>query len=180
MQRYVNTISVIFIIGGVILGAIYAAHIPPHWGRFALANLLLILGILGLQMEKKKTRERLSRENRSKKELYLLFDELLKEVRTFQSISNPKPQTDFTDKIENALEHYLLEIEKSLPQISEIYGMTGYVNILSPYARAERLIQRGISAAIDGFPEETATSLNRAEIFLEKTLEALDKTSKGN
>ena len=163
--------SILVIIVGTIGSAVTASHIPPFWLEFII---FLVITSIGIYLSRRKTSEKLKTQNNSSNpvnQFKILIDEYVELLTTYI-----KSEKDIEEFLENSqIEHLYNQVEKIRIGIINQLGMKKYITVFSPFARAERLLYRGYSAATDGYDEETKKSLNQSLEFLKMTKEELIK-----
>ena len=163
--------SILVIIIGTIGAAVTAAHIPPLWLEFIIFQIITSAGIY---LNRKKTSEALNTQNNSANPLnqfIILIDEYVELLTGVIANDN-----DMYSLFENCqIEHLYNQVEQVRVGIINQLGMKKYISIISPFARAERLLYRGYSSVTDGYKEEAKQSLTQSLDFFKMTKEELNK-----
>jgi hypothetical protein len=159
------------IIAGTIGSAVTAAHIPPLWLEF---TIFLIITGAGLYLKRKKSLENYANQNNSVNPLNqfkILIDEQLNYLTGL--VDNDIVKIDLLKNCQ--IEHLYNRVEQIRVGIINQLGMKKYISIISPFARAERLLYRGYSSAIDGYDEEAKQSIKQSLEFFKITNEELNR-----
>ena len=163
-----------FIILGVIAASLFAAHIPPYWGRFAVANLFIIAGVLGLHRERQAALQDNHRQQ-VRQSLLEPFRQLHRSVEELLAGGDPGPGWPEGEALEELFRERFLEIENVRSLLQLRLGTAQFIDVSTVLARAERLINRAVSATIDGYPEEAYAALQEARPFVDQTVSQLEK-----
>lgn len=163
--------SILIIIVGTIGAAVTAAHIPPLWLEFII---FLVITSAGIYLNRKKTSDKFSTQNNYVSPLNqfkTLIDEQVELLTGF--IENNNVMHGLLENYQ--VEHLYNQVEQIRIGIINQLGMKKYISIISPFARAERLLYRGYSSATDGYSEEAKQSLTQSLEFFKMTKEELNK-----
>ena len=171
MKKYLNPLLIAVIGLGVIAGAVFAARIPPLWSGFTFSSLLILLASVLLRLNSKKERKGSATEGNPLNRFSSLLEKLLAELDDF--LVSSKEDNVWVDRLEDSLEHFYVALEDIRPSLLEAMGMKKYAGLASIFARAERLLNRGLSSGIDGYPGEAAESLRQASEIIRNTLNEL-------
>ncbi|MBU0474368.1 MAG: hypothetical protein KKF62_09400 [Bacteroidetes bacterium] len=163
--------SVFCIIIGTIGAAITASHIPPLWLEF---GLFLIIISIGIYLNRKNASEKyLAKSNNVNPliEFEILINDQIDQLTGF--IKNEDVMNSLLDNYK--IEHLYNQIDYLKVALINQLGMGKYIAIISPCARAERLLYRGYSSATDGYYEEAKQSLTQSLVFFKMTNEEINK-----
>ncbi|MCF8239844.1 MAG: hypothetical protein K9J16_00555 [Melioribacteraceae bacterium] len=156
---------------GTIGAAITAAHIPPLWLEFII---FLVITGAGIYLNRKKTSAILKSQNNSANPLNqfrILIDEYVELVTRVIESDNA-----INSLLENShIEHLYNQVEQVRVGIINQLGMKKYISIISPFARAERLLYRGYSSATDEYYDEAKQSLTQSLDFFKMTKDEINK-----
>ncbi len=171
-----RTLINIVIVISLIVASFFAAHIPTNWTGFGISAFVMLTAIL---LQRKETKA-LFTDTESGKFSLRDFQSALSELKSGLEKIIEKPDEEFAGKIEETLEELLPEVESFRLGIIEEAGVESYTEIITTYSSGERLINRGLSAAIDGFTESAKENIRKALPILERTMEIIKKTETKN
>ncbi len=166
--------GIALIILGVVLSAVFASFIPIDWTNFAIAVWVLIVGIL---LQRKGAKEEMKSETGKELSLNKFREkiiELKKEISHYAENVSEKDVSIIDDRISDVLP----EVENYRFSIVNEIGIGGYTELISVYAKAERLIGRGVSATIDEYFDEAKKYFSDAVVLLEATIQRIEKQSR--
>lgn len=172
MSKGIKILNLSIMIISVIAASVFAAHIPPLWWPFSLSALVLTATLYILRKSAKRDLNQAQNEHHPLK----IFKEMVvKSLDVCQTLLS-KSGYDETDVeyLENLSELLITQMERIHPQLTEILGMKSFIDIILPYARAERLMNRALSAMMDGYGEEANESLKKSLPFLRETVTKLE------
>ncbi|NOX17657.1 MAG: hypothetical protein GXO87_05170 [Chlorobi bacterium] len=166
-----NKIVNIVIVISLIFAAFFAAKIPTMWTGFALSSAIM-LGAILLQRRERKA---LFADSQSDAlTLNDFFSSLLKVKEKLEEYSKA-PTEYFTKQVEDDLEDILPEVDNYKMGIIENIGVEKYTEIITTYANGERLINRGVSAAIDQYSAAAKEYFNSALPIVNETIKIINK-----
>jgi len=171
MKTTIRTVAIIVIIVAVIAASLFAAHIPPLWPPFTVSVLVLAAALFVLRHVNKESYSGADNPQNP----FNRFRRLLEEQFGFLQQFNENSELD-TGLLEDRLEHQFTEVESLRTGLVEFLGMARYVAVFTPFAQAERLQYRGLSAALDGYSEEARKSLLQAQKHLREALSQIKQT----
>jgi len=169
-----KTVYILLMIVGVIAASLFAAHIPPYWGLFALASLVILMGVVGLHRLRRNQLRQNHQRQQVRSSLLEPFVGLQQMVERLLSGNHPQPNLPDGVELEERFREYFLQIENVRELLRMRLGTTRFIDFSTTLARAERLINRAVSATIDGYPDEALLSLREAEPFLKETVKILN------
>jgi hypothetical protein len=138
-----------------------------------MASVLILAGVVGLhQLRKNELRQNRQRQQ-VRSSLLEPFVGLQQLVERLLSGSHSQPALPDGVELEEQVREYFLQIEDLRELLRMRLGTTRFIDFSTTLARAERLINRAVSAAIDGYPEEALLSLREAQPFLNQTVKIL-------
>lgn len=164
-------LSILIIISGTIGAAVTAAHIPPLWLKF---SIFLVVTTIGIYLNRKKSANKYCAQNNSTNPLNQFRDLINEHVELLTGfIENDNAMQDLLENCQ--IEHLFNQVEQLRISIINQLGMKKYISIISPFARAERLLYRAYSSATDGYNEEAKQSVIQSLEFFKMTKEELNK-----
>ena len=167
MSKPLKALNLLVLIISVIAASVYASHIPPLWLPFSLAVLVMIITLYVLRRNAKADLTQAQNERHPLK----IFAEMVGKSLTLCEHLLKQKDYDPSDveKLEDLSEFLTTHMERIHPQLTEILGMKTFIDIILPYARAERLMNRALSAMMDGYATEANKSLRESLPFLRET-----------
>jgi len=166
-----NKIVNIVIVFSLIAAAFFAAKIPTMWIGFTISSVIMLAAIL---LQRKEQKALFADAQSGQLTLDDFLSSLIKLEKKLEEYS-PKSASYFTEEIENDLEDILPEVESFKFGIIEQVGVEKYTEIITTYANGERLINRGISAAIDKYPAAAKEYLESALPIVKETIKIINK-----
>jgi hypothetical protein len=156
----------------LVLSSLIASHTPINWIYFSTSVIVMALLIWLQKRELKKTLT-----ESGNNELSLTkFEELLNRIlKKLDSISKKKIDKNYSNELFSVIDEVMPNIDEYRISMINQYGVANYTQISIPFAKAERLINRGVSAAIDGYLVESQKSISNSIEFLKL---AIDETEK--
>ncbi|MEN8192692.1 MAG: hypothetical protein ABFS12_07730 [Bacteroidota bacterium] len=171
MTNIKNKILLISIAVMVVVSALSASHTPIYWEYFGFSIIVLALLIILQKREIKKEIEHNDFDDFNIKNFKETIEHLTNEVK---SISKEIIKDNYTEMLTGKLETYKINIDDyRLTMINQI-GVKKYTKISIPFAQAERIINRGMSAAIDGYFEESQNEIRKSIKYLELLQEEIE------
>ncbi len=160
----------IVIVFSLIAAAFFAAKIPTMWTGFAVSSAIMLLAIL---VQRKERKALFTDASSGRLTLDDFYKALLKLETKLEEYSE-KPAEYFTEQVENDLEEILPEVDGYRMGIIEQAGVEKYTEIITTYATAERLINRGVSAAIDKYSAAAKEYFSSALPALKETIKIIN------
>lgn len=166
-----KVISILLIIAGTIGASVTAAHIPPLWLEFII--FLFITGA-GIYLKRKNLSGINNAQNESVDPLNQ-FKTLIDEQVKFLAALIEKDNVPQGLIANGQIEHLYNQVEQIRINLINQLGMKKYIALISPFARAERELYRGYSAAIDGYDDEATQSISQSLEFFKMTKEEMNR-----
>jgi hypothetical protein len=164
----IQIISIFLIALFLFAATIFAAGEQVNWIGFSAAASFLALSIFGSKFLK--TRQ-IKNHNSVLKQNKDAFKSTLEEtIKLCDNYSNSISQNDLSE-LEKNFTMVLPDIEKIRSVLMEQLGTAKYVELISIYAKAERKINRAVSALMDGYVNESKKYFAEAKINLHSCLE---------
>ncbi len=170
-----NIKSKMLLVGIAIMVAVttlVASYTPISWGYFALSVIVLAILIWLQKYELKK-----SLTNNANSELSLSnFNETLSDILIkLGDISKKEINENYSNELLFIMDNSMLNVDDyRISMINEL-GIANYTQIIIPFAKAERLINRGVSAAIDGYTEESKKCISDSLSFIKLSIDEIEK-----
>ncbi len=158
----------IFLISfGVLFSAVFASFTPVDWLKFAISISVLLAGVFLQRTGIRKDLEHGDFENKTLAGFENQIKVLKKKVEEHaQSVSSENVAI-----IDDEMKEVMPEVESYRFAIIEEVGVAAYTELISVYAKAERMINRGVSATIDEYFDEAKKCFANSLLLLDKTLE---------
>lgn len=161
---------------GVVGGTIFASHSPIKWIEFGIFMLILIAAIV---YQKKSIKKEIQLSRDGKYSVRHFIPHLKRIKNNLNSLTG-----DNFDK-QYVIEHFEKNINDLLVEFDDYYlslrndlNISVFTSVLSLYGLSERYTNRAYSAAIDGYLEEMIESVKKAVLYLEETIQEINKNIK--
>jgi hypothetical protein len=148
---------------------IFAAGSQIHWLGFSSAAFVMIVAVFWSRIIAKKKIETETENNKSASS----FKNDLGNVKELCERYSTELSEENRFEIEEKFLEVLPDIEERRIALINEFGLPKYTEVISTYAKAERRINRGVSAAIDGFIKEAKIYFNEAIQKIEQSQELL-------
>jgi len=155
----------------VIAASIFAARIPPLWEGFTASVAGMIVAIWGLRKSGRQIRLQSAKDENPLRTFEQLVNDTFDLVRRL--LNRDQWQEQVIDDLENHTELLTTRLAQIHPALVETLGMKNFVSVILPFARAERLFNRALSAATDGYFDEAKNNLRESLPFWQETQELL-------
>lgn len=164
MANIKNKILLVCIAVMVVVSALAASHTPIYWEYFGL-SVIILAGLIFLQ--KREMKKELD-EGIDSGFNYLRFKDAVRKLKSeLISISEREIDNNYTKKLMEVLDRYQPNMDDYRINIINKFSIADYTKITIPFSQAERLINRGHSAAIDGYLDESQQSIKKALNYLD-------------
>lgn len=179
-------LSYVLIVIGTIGASICAARTNPdaedwqsiwqiHTPMFLFYIMMIIVGVL---FKRIKANPLLDYNPETSNETAAILEHLsqahtrLKELNTKVK---PLSTNEIYQSIGTIIEETIEPFVSGREQIIELYGMAKYALVYTPFAQAERYLNRSWSAAVDGYKDESVEYLSRSLPLLQETHDILKR-----
>ncbi|MCF6270351.1 MAG: hypothetical protein L3J41_11610 [Melioribacteraceae bacterium] len=172
-----NRILIISIAIMVVVATLAASHTPINWNYFILSVVILTI-VIWLQ---KRDLKKILTESENNGLPLNKFEELLNTILLkLDEVSKNEIDEKYSNKLFSIMDETMPDIDEYRIAMINQYGITNYTQISIPFAKAERLINRGVSTAIDGYYEESQKNISNSLEFLELSIKEIEKIKVGN
>ncbi len=171
MRSLYNQLLIVLIALSVITASVFAAHIPPLWWPFTASVIVLSAALAGLRLLNRESGQTIAKQETPVNRFIDLIQTLIHDLET--TFLNEAFSQKWLDRLEEKLEHFQLASESLRPGLVDSLGMKQFIAVITPFAQAERQLNRALSAAMDEYPDESLQSLQDARIQLIQTVELL-------
>jgi hypothetical protein len=137
---------------------IFAAGNQINWFGFSSAAFAMIVSVFWSRII---TNKKIKSETENSKSTST-FSNDLKNVKALCVLYSTELSEENRFDIEEKFIEVLPDIEERRIALINEFGLPKYTEVISTYAKAERKINRGVSAAIDGFINEAKKYFNEA------------------
>ncbi len=162
-----------------ILAALFAAPLPVRWLPFLLSLTGMAAGLVWLRRFSKREDVGISTGKNTGVSVLLVFlEELQTRVQSLlkkQEVEEKQTTDDWADELAAIQVRYFAPVTENRDALIERYGVKRYADFMIPFATAERYFNRSVSAAMDGYVEESVQSLKECLPFLQTALTILQK-----
>lgn len=172
-------LALLLVVAGFLAGAYQAVRVPQgvSIAPYLAALVLGAAGVALLRWHARKTASAAETVAAGMSELRERIGRLAENARTFELDAPTLPVDDFRQRVETVFADDLSGFAERRETISVRHGLQAYADVMSPFASAERHLNRVWSASTDGYIEEARTYVTRAREELEDAREALGKLS---
>ncbi len=157
----------------VVASAVFAAPIPPMWNAFALSMLILLAALLLLRRQNKSEAAAAHAAHNIPQQLHELLDEEQQFINRHLADKTNSPE--WVTALEDHHELFSIRKDELLEGFIRSEGLKKYIAVATVFARAERFLNRGLSAAIDHYYEEAREMLRLGADTIEQTQIILSK-----
>lgn len=155
---------ILLIILSVIGASISGAKIPPHYEGLGISLLFMVLGIILLRKLDKNEKNELAIKNDGEGSFYNSIRSVYDEA--MRIITSMSKEEDYTRELEKFQANFLSELNERLSLFNHSLGIKEYARLMIPYAQSERQFNRSLSAARDGYMEESIESFRNGITIL--------------
>ncbi len=179
-------VSYVLMIAGTVGASITAARTLPNepgwestWqintGFFVFSLAVLTVGVMISRIKDKPLLDVDSetQEDSSIPDRFLL--DAKSELQSLFQQSGELSTHELYQKLGTIMQNHLQPFEENRQHIIDKYGMGKYALVMTPFAEAERYLNRAWSAAVDEHKEESVTYIERAVPSLQEAYEEMDK-----
>ncbi len=172
----IRIFAILYLMIFVVAASIFAAHIPPNWLAFSLSALGMIFCII---LIRKQHKAELTHSTNQENPLHV-FIQLTKKSSDLAEylLKIEKWNSEMMSKLENHSESLSTKMQQIHEGLIELLGMKKFILVILPFARAERLLNRALSAATDGYFEEAKISLQESIPFWQEVNHVLNNLKK--
>ena len=166
-----NKLAIALIFIGVIFSAIFASFIPIDWTNFSISIVVLIIGI---SLQRRGMKNALKTETNKNNTLGDFREQIIKLKKAVEKYSESLT-SEKAENIDEEISSIMPEVENFRFAIIEEIGVANFTELISVYAKGERLIRRAVSATIDEYFEDAKRYFKDSITLLDKSLEMIDK-----
>lgn len=177
MKDIKNRILHISIAMMVVVTTLVASYTPIDWSYFGLSAVVMAILIWFQKRELKKTINDGDYNGLS----LLKFEEQIN-IMLFKldKISTSKIDEKYSNELLSTIDEVMPNIDEYRLLMINQFGVANYTQISIPFAKAERLINRGLSAAVDGYKMEAKKNISNSLNFLKLALVEINKVKVDN
>jgi hypothetical protein len=143
------------------------------WVWYAVSAFVCILGIVAIRIGKRAKHTASERTLADYSVLPAAMDHLIANVVELRKSQDELKPSEIVHYIDDRLMDDLRDFADSRESIIPKEGLQDYADIMTQFAAGERAVNRAWSAAADGYVDEVALCLERAESFFRGTREML-------
>ena len=144
-----------------------------HWPWYIVSAVICVLGIVAIRMSKKS----ISAESVESAAQFETLPRTIKQLRTkvaeLKKLQDQLRPSEIVKFIDDSLMDDLREFVDSRQAIVTHAGLHSFADVMTQFSAGERAINRAWSAAADGYVDEVAICLDRADTFFERTQQLL-------
>jgi hypothetical protein len=164
--------AIIFI--SVIIAAITASKIPIDWIDFSLSIVTLLIGIT---LQRKANKKELQ-DGEGVEFSFDKFKQQVEELKGKVLEYSKSVGEENINNIDDEMKDIMPDVDNYRNAMIAELGIARYTEIISVYAKAERLINRGISAIIDEYFEDAEKCFIDSLNLLDYTISKIREESK--
>ncbi len=167
----IKTINYIILAFALFAASIFASFQPINWFGFVISISVMVICIF---IDKRIAKKRLESEDSNNLNLQAFLSEiiLLKEKADFYHKNIEKTKIS---EIENVLSELFPDVENYRLSLTNEVNINNYSKIISVFAKAERKINRAVSATIDGYETESKKYFGEANEILSVCIDLIKK-----
>ena len=168
-------LALLLVAAGFLAGAYQAVRSPQELAvaPYLVAVLLGALGVALLRWDARRTASAAETVAAGMSELRERIARLADNAKAFELDAPTLPVDDFRKRVEQVFADDLSGFAARRETITVRHGLQAYADVMSPFASAERHLNRVWSASTDGYIDEARTYVTRAREELEDAREAL-------
>ncbi|HFE53440.1 MAG TPA: hypothetical protein ENK07_08350 [Bacteroidetes bacterium] len=151
---------------GVVLAALYAAPEPPRWIGFVLSLGLLVGGLLLLRRRAGQPSSVVKQTASGKMQW---ARELERAVVVLEKLAASDPDATVAEEAGDLRLKVFVPFSETADALASELGLQRYADVMIAFARSERALNRGLSAFVDGYPDEASRALRESLHFLQQT-----------
>jgi len=172
-----RSLALLLVTAGFLAGAYQAVRTPQGLSiaPYLAAVLLGAVGVTLLRWHARKTASAAETVAAGMSELHERIGRLAENAKAFEQDAPTLPVDDFRKRVEEVFADDLSGFAERRETITVRHGLQAYADVMSPFASAERHLNRVWSASTDGYVEEARTYVTRAREELEDAREALGR-----
>lgn len=172
-----KALGYLFLAAGFLVGA-YATALDIQQTDWMLFTPAFIFAVVGVFIMKRESRGEARSEAVLSSNKAALQESLQSVVSGLDQLiaEHAESHRDLPAEIDERFRHELRRFADARESIVHLYGLQAYADIMSEFAAGERYLNRVWSAAADGYHEEAATYLAKAEKQFADALAKLQST----
>lgn len=176
-----RSLALLLVTAGFLVGAYQAVRteeglaVPAYVAALALGA----VGVALLRWHARKTASAAATVAAGMSELHERIGRLAENAKAFERDAATLPVDDFRKRVEQVFADDLAGFAERRETITVRHGLQAYADVMSPFASAERHLNRVWSASTDGYIDEARTYVTRAREELEDAREALGALASG-
>lgn len=145
-----------------------------NWLHYGLCALVMLAGMVALRTARASARELAGDKHTEDIEvLRRSLASLTAKVRGFEAARGDEDQLRLHHEIDRELMGDIDAFVDARESMIPVLGMQRYADVMSPFANAERLLNRAWSASADGYVDEVRLCVTNARLELEKAAQEL-------
>jgi len=172
----VKALGALLLTAGFLAGAYFAVAIVEevNWVHYGISAAVMVVGMVLLRVARAAALDEAGEQHTADiAALQSSLANLTAKVRAFEAADGDEEQLSAHHRIDAELlediNAFVAARESMIPRL----GMQNYADIMSPFANAERLLNRAWSASADGYVDEVRSCVRGARSELEKAGELL-------
>ena len=167
MKNLGGILLTIGFLSGAYFSVSQATSVP--WVLYGISAFLMLMGMIALHAARKNELEQAGAQQEADIDvLRACLASLTEKVRGFEARSTDEDQLQVYTRIDEELMEDINTFVEARESMIPRLGMQRYADVMSPFANAERLLNRAWSASADGYVDEVRLCIGSARSELEK------------
>ena len=151
-------------------------HLIP-WVWYIPAALVCIAGIVMIRMGSTAESHKSEKSEASLSEITTRIGNVIENVSRLSKETDTLAPSKIAKRIDDDLADDLRVFAEGRDSITSEYGLNVFADVMTQFAAGERAINRAWSASADGYVDEAATCLQRAEQLMRSAKDVLEKAA---
>lgn len=152
-------------------------HLIP-WKWYIPAALVCVAGIVMIRMGSTAETQKSEKSEASLSEITARIGIVIENVSRLSKETDNLAPSKIAKRIDDDLADDLRVFAEGRDSITSEYGLNVFADVMTQFAAGERAINRAWSASADGYVDETATCLQRAEQLMRSAKSVLENAAK--
>ena len=151
-------------------------HLIP-WVWYIPAALVCVAGIVMIRIGSSAENQKSEKSEASLAEIRTRIGRVIENVATLSKETDTLAPSKIAKRIDDDLADDLRVFADGRDNITREYGLSVFADVMTQFAAGERAINRAWSASADGYVDEAATCLKRAEQLMRAAQDVLEGAS---
>lgn len=164
------------LIWGAFLAASFVAVLDTLVVKWVWFVPLAVLGFVGVAIVRTGTKQEEQSEHRIDANIQTIHASLEKVITKVDTLNQDRDNIntyDMRHKIDEQILEHINDFVEARETIGHKYGLQEYADVMSHFAAGERYLNRVWSASADGYIDEVATYMDKAEVQFKEAFDQL-------